>query len=121
MDLKQTVEIPLEEYLELKSLEDHQKFVKLEETTHHFKDGKEIHLTGNGTSWKSDGAIWNRLTAKISSMGSRFDNIFSSTKSFFEQLEHMSYRDFKKMKKELRKVKSEGGMSAVVNEYIKGW
>lgn len=69
MDEKQLIQIPLEEYLELKELETHEKMVKIEEFVSVENASTKQVFTGSTTSWKSDGKCWMYLASKLSSQG----------------------------------------------------
>ena len=119
MDLEQTVAIPLKEYLELKECADHKKHVLIEECVHHFKDGKEIYVTSAGSNtWASDGAVWSRLMSRLSSAGTRTENILNGSKELMSKLRTMSWFEFRKFQKQLRE--DENDLHRV-KRVIKGW
>jgi len=124
MDMNQTVEIPLQEYLELQELKKHEKYVKYEDTTIHFHNGKATNQSTTEIEWKSDGATWSAVVQKQKMTARRLENVHRSLTRFFINLGNMSLRDLLRLRKEVRKLQNserKGGDEKAVNYFIEGW
>jgi gas vesicle protein len=76
MDNQQEIKITLKEYLELKELKDHEKFVKITQKWDNI-DEKSYGMT---VDWKSDGEIWSKLTNKLQKAGHRIEELVKENK-----------------------------------------
>jgi hypothetical protein len=123
MDMKQVVEIPLEEYLELQELKKHEKLVKWEDTTIHFYNGRSSNQTSSGSQWKSDGAVWTAIASKQRATSQRLENVHRSLREFFSSISNMSFRELLKLRKDVRKLcaSEKDGDAKAVNHFIEGW
>ena len=94
MDLEQTIEIPLKEYLELKELQDHKKEVKITEEIIRTKLNKH-QMTGTSVSWKSDGKCWFYLAFKLDRQGDLLNKVMQER----DFLKNATIKQFKVWKK----------------------
>lgn len=108
MDLTQTVAIPLDEYLELRELKENAKYVQFEQSTVvDVKSGREWKRRGGSVSWKSDGEAWADIAYLLEDSERRLDAISTSATEFIARLSHMSWSEFRQLKKTIKEAGSE--------------
>lgn len=118
MDLKQTIEIPLEEYLELREIKENEKYVKFEQSTIvDINNGKEYKRRGGLVSWKSDSEAWMDLAYLLDDSERRLDAISVSAIDFLRRLKNMSWFEFRQLKKTIRDI----GASTSLSKFISGF
>lgn len=119
MDLKQTVEIPLEEYLELRELKENERYVRIEHSTYvDVNNGKEYKKRGGQVSWKSAGETWVTLADALDDSERRLSAILDTSIAFIRSLKRMSWFEFRRLKKEIRIAPDS---RSALNRLIPGW
>ncbi len=72
----QNVTITLEEYMEFQELKKHGKHVKVTEVSKYLDRADQ----GISVEWLSDGAVWMKLTNKLSRAGARIEELVLENK-----------------------------------------
>lgn len=118
MDLKQTIEIPLEEYLELREIKENEKYVRFEQSTVvDINNGKEWKRRGGSVSWKSDGEAWMSIAYLLDDSERRLDAISTSAVEFIRRLKRISWFEFRQLKKTIREMGARDALSKFISGF----